>query len=141
MHVRVWKRLLLIAGLAVLPACGGEATEHPEAPGVIEGGQDEGPGRFYETPDAIPGQYIVVLKTPAGSATDVPEVARALTAQYGGTVFRTYEHALQGFAMYAREDQARAMATHRAVSYVAEDGLASADGTPRPPSDIRNDRQ
>jgi serine protease len=124
MPERVWKRLLLIVGLAVLPACGGEAPEPPEVPA----GPDvpNTPGRFHETPDAIPGQYIVVLKDGAG---DVAEVARALTAQYGGSVLRIYSHALRGFLMQSREEDARALTAHPLVDYVSEDGLVSPDGT------------
>ena len=85
--------------------------------------------KFLKSADRIPGQYIVVLKEAEVGAANVPGVARTLGLRHGATVTRTYSHALNGFAMQATEEKARALATEPQVAYVVEDGTAHAVDT------------
>lgn len=83
-------------------------------------------------PDRVPGSYIVVLKD---TAPGVTAVASDLTARLGGTVKRTYQAALHGFAIAATEQQAARIAADPRVSYVEQDGIARAtDVQPNPPA-------
>lgn len=126
------KRWLLTASLAVLPACGSESP--------ASGSQEPAPepaslqaavtgGKFLKFADAIPGQYIVVLKDDRLGNARVPEAARALALQHGARVTRTYSHALRGFVAQTDEAGARALAARPEVAYVVEDAKASLSGT------------
>lgn len=121
MHQSSWNRLMLTAGIAILPACGSPALDATEDVGQTAGLALKA-DKFRKSADAIPGQYIVVLKDSALGTAKVPEIARALAAQHGGTVARTYEHALHGFVVRTSEERARALAARPEVDYVEEDG-------------------
>ena len=121
-------KAVVSAALFTLCACG------PEQAGQVEsqGGETLGTtSSFLKAPEnAIPGQYIVVLKEPAPglAAEKVPDVARGLASRYAGSVGRTFEHALRGFTVNMSEAQARALAKDPAVKYVEEDALNYALG-------------
>jgi subtilisin family serine protease len=78
----------------------------------------------------VPGEYVVVLKAPRpGEKALAPSLAaQNLSAQYGGSVFLTYEHALRGFASRMTPEQARAMSNDPQVEYVEENGVVRAIG-------------
>jgi subtilisin family serine protease len=124
-----WKNLAL---LAVLPACGNPS---PDATGLVEqhahvvSAASTPEGRFRKSANAIPGQYIVVLKASARGTATVPEVAQALAHQHGATVLQTYSHALSGFAVRGNEAAARALAARPEVDFVVEDGEVHAMAT------------
>ncbi|AEI62185.1 S8 family peptidase [Corallococcus macrosporus] len=82
-------------------------------------------GKFIAVKKKIPGEYIVVLKSPAQSLeqVQVQQATANLTTAYGGTAFAMYENALRGFAAKMTEAQARAMADDPAVDYVQENGV------------------
>ncbi|MCP3138812.1 S8 family peptidase [Pyxidicoccus xibeiensis] len=84
-------------------------------------------GKFLTARKKVPGEYIVVLKTPAASLqqVEVAQQTQSLSMKYGGSAFSVYEHALRGFASKMTEDQARAMAGDPAVDYVQENGVVS----------------
>ncbi|PTL78128.1 S8 family peptidase [Vitiosangium sp. GDMCC 1.1324] len=90
--------------------------------------QSEVREKFVAAAEAVPGEYIVVLKTPRpGEKTLAPSMAaESLSAQYGGRSFLTYEHALRGFATRMTPEQARAMAADPEVAYVEENGVMRA---------------
>ena len=77
-------------------------------------------------PNAVAGEYIVVLNGATGS--QVAADATSLTAQYGGTVGDEYTDVLQGFSMAATAAQATAMTASTLVSYIEQDATASASG-------------
>ncbi|HYO52487.1 S8 family peptidase [Archangium sp.] len=91
-------------------------------------------GKFVTASQAVPGEYIVVLRAPRpGEKVLAPSmVAQSLSAQYGGSVFLTYEHALRGFASRMTPEQARAMAADSQVEYVEENGVVRAIGERQP---------
>ncbi|MBZ4421156.1 S8 family peptidase [Myxococcus sp. RHSTA-1-4] len=84
-------------------------------------------GKFFTVRKKVPGEYIVVFKTPESSLQQVAvtQATQGLTAKYGGTAFAVYEHALRGFAGKMTEAQAKAMAQDPAVDYVQENGVVS----------------
>jgi subtilisin family serine protease len=81
--------------------------------------------KFIEVEKPVPGEYVVVLKSPAVGVASPPVGIRAtgITARYGGQVVRTYENALNGFQLTATEEQARAISRDEDVKYVQESGV------------------
>jgi subtilisin family serine protease len=130
MRTPTWKNLMLATSLAVVPACGGELQDTSSQPLQAEGqALKADTEKFRKTADAIPGQYIVVLKDAEVAADRVPEVARKLALTHGANVTRTYSHALRGFVVQANEAAARALAARPEVDAVVEDGKAYASAT------------
>jgi subtilisin family serine protease len=115
-----------------LSACSYEPT--PEELAQEEAVELGTSSKFLKSSDAIPGQYIVVLKDADVSAARVPEVAQALATRHGASVTQTYSHALRGFAIRANEAAARALAHNPQVAYVEEDGLLHATGLQASPT-------
>lgn len=91
---------------------------------------------FRTVENPVEGQYIVVFRDSAAALANensrrpkVPAAARAIAADHGARVVRSYEHVLRGFT--ARADDAalaRLLADPR-VEYVEEDGHVSIDTT------------
>ncbi|HVQ92077.1 MAG TPA: S8 family peptidase [Mycobacteriales bacterium] len=81
--------------------------------------------------EAIPGSYIVVLKS--GSATKsaqaVGQAASSLAGRYGGALRYTYTAALQGFAATMTDSAARQLAADPQVAVVEQDSVVHADVT------------
>jgi subtilisin len=71
----------------------------------------------------IPGQYIVVLKDGVAGPR---EVAQEMAAKHGADVFFTYEFALKGFAARIPDARLPDVASDPRVSYIEQDGVASA---------------
>src|SRR5512139_289402 len=73
---------------------------------------------------AVKGHYIVVLKKDASmSASQVRDKATEVTRQHGGTTTRTYDQALDGFAVKATPKQAQDIAADASVDYVEQDSV------------------
>jgi subtilisin family serine protease len=120
------KTMALALSCFTLSACSYEPTaEELAQESAVELGTST---KFLKSADAIPGQYIVVLKDAEVSAGRVPEVAQSLATRHGASVTQTYAHALRGFAMKANEAAARALAHNPQVAYVEEDGLVTTTG-------------
>jgi subtilisin family serine protease len=83
-------------------------------------------GKFRTVEDPVPGQYIVVLDH---SIPEVAVAARALAAQYAGTVDRTYSSALKGYVSRMTPGMAEALSRNPRVQYVEQDGYVSIDAT------------
>jgi subtilisin family serine protease len=107
----------LVAGLAP-HAFAAEPTPSPVGSGHIEA-----------VDDAVPGQYIVTLRTPGSQA---PATADALTSDYGGTVVRTYTSALSGFAARMSRADALALSGDPSVASVTQDAYVHATATESP---------
>ncbi|WP_395854351.1 S8 family peptidase [Cystobacter fuscus] len=97
-------------------------------------GSEARTGKFVTVTHAIPGEYIVVLRTPRPGETPLaPSVmADNLSARYGGSAFLSYAHALRGFASRMTAKQAHAMASDPEVAYVEENGVMHAIGERQP---------
>jgi subtilisin family serine protease len=139
------RRLTALLSLTALVGCG---TSGDRAAGSDELlAQDTEAARasvhvdkFLKSSDAIPGQYIVVLKDAELDTASVGKAAAALANQHGATITRTYSHSLRGFAMRASEAGARALAARPEVAYVEEDGKVSVAGTQTNPLNWGLDR-
>jgi subtilisin family serine protease len=112
-----------LAGVAGL----GVATAVPAAAqGRILGAGD---------PDAIEGSYLVMLKDGVSPWWAVPSTADRLTAEHGGAVRDTWEHAVEGFAVWMSDAQARELAADPRVAYVEQDvEVPALDTQSSPPS-------
>jgi subtilisin family serine protease len=104
---------LLGAGLGAAPATADE--------GVVEGAG---------APDAVAGQYLVML-----GATPSWASAQALAERYGGEMMQAYHTALPGFSARMTAVEARRLAADPAVESVVQDRRARlADTQANPPS-------
>jgi len=123
-------KAMFSAALLTLSACGAEQAGEAGQVQADEASQLGTTASFLRVENAIPGQYIVVLKesAPGLAAEKVPDVARGLASRYAGSVTRTFEHALRGFTVRMSEAQARALSVDPAVKYVEEDARSYAIG-------------
>jgi len=88
---------------------------------------------------AIPNHYIVVLDNDAvgrtGNAATNARVVTDLMPEWAGTVTHRYDHAINGFAAFMTEQQARALSEDSRVRFVEEDSIMEASVTQsNPPS-------
>jgi subtilisin family serine protease/subtilisin-like proprotein convertase family protein len=65
---------------------------------------------------AVPGSYLVVLKSPDA----VQVTSKSLTKRFGGRVGRTFEHATRGFELSGAAAVAKRMAADPTVAYVEQ---------------------
>jgi subtilisin family serine protease len=81
--------------------------------------------------EAIPGSYIVVLKSGSAtrSAQAVGQAASSLAGRYGGALRYTYTAAMQGFAATMTDSAARQLAADPQVALVEQDSVVHADVT------------
>lgn len=128
-HLPRWAVTLALAVVAATTA----AAQAAPAPLPDEAGKAAPTGEILHAgdPDAVAGSYIVVLKD-AVAARSVTATADDLTDQYGGTVERTYRHALRGFAAKMSGTAAARLAANPAVAYVEQDRTVSVAGTQSP---------
>jgi subtilisin family serine protease len=109
---------LLSAGLAA------QAQAAPPPEGVVVNAG---------APGTVPGSYLVILND-ARAKSQSPQ-GRSVIERYSGTITRTYDAALNGFAARLTAQQARRLAADPAVAQVVQDSLVHADTTqPVPPS-------
>ncbi|MFY1635545.1 S8 family peptidase [Solwaraspora sp. WMMB335] len=86
-----------------------------------------------DSPDAIPGSYIVVFADEAAAASQTRTIE--LAGRFGAAVRHVYSHALHGFAATMSEATARRLAARPEVAYVEQDGVVHTLATqPNPPS-------
>ncbi|MFF3500262.1 S8 family peptidase [Streptomyces sp. NPDC003247] len=108
--------------LAAVPASSAVADE-PAPLGTVRGA---------DNPLAIDGSYIVVLKHGAPSAKSGE--ARKLSAEFGGSVRRTFGAALNGFTIEATATEARRIAADPSVAFVEQNSVEHADATQSSPT-------
>jgi len=81
------------------------------------------------TAQVVPGRYIVVLKKGVAQASvagqAVPDIASAMQTQYGGTVLRTYQYALEGFALDLPAASLAGLKADSRVAYVEPEQIGS----------------
>jgi len=117
--------IAVLAGLMVVPASTSGRSEVPSAfvPAQAQGSDNAEKFRRAERP--LRNEYIVVLNDlaagPRGDHSLVPTVASNLKAIFGGTVKRTYKHAISGFAVRMSEAAARLLSQDPRVAFVQED--------------------
>lgn len=111
---------LALGTAAAFPA----AAAEPAPVGVIENAG---------APGAIAGSYIVTLDESAADAGS--KAGKALAAEYGAKIKKTYRAALNGYAVELSEAQARKFAADPAVESVVQNRVFTISGTqPNPPS-------
>ncbi len=87
-----------------------------------------------DSPDAVPGSYIVVLNG-AVAPQGVGGAASSLTRRHGGTIAATYTSALRGFSARMSAQAARRLAAEESVAYVQQDQIMHlVDTQTNPPS-------
>ncbi|HEX5541674.1 MAG TPA: S8 family peptidase [Micromonospora sp.] len=103
----------------------------------------EGEIRLANAPNAVAGNYIVVLKDDAvggkvgtaRAAAAIPSKAKELAGQFGGSVGHVYDAALNGFSVRMSEAAAKRLAAHPHVAYVEQDQVVALAATQtNPPS-------
>jgi subtilisin family serine protease len=124
---RLAVRLTVAASAATATLWGltGPAVAAPAAPavGTISGAGVEG---------AIPGSYIVVLKSGAEATS-----ARELVREYGGKVAGEYLSTVRGFHLEADAGTARRLAADPSVEFVEQDATIATKAEPAPVSVTR----
>jgi subtilisin family serine protease len=113
---------LLLAG-AALAACDQRTPDLPTGARAAVGEAGLAP-LVAAGSEAIPGQYVVVMKDGASTAA---AVAREVVSAHGGKLRHTYGAALNGFAANLSPAAVDALRRNPQVQYVAEDGMAYPD--------------
>ncbi|MEV6395216.1 S8 family serine peptidase [Streptomyces sp. NPDC051907] len=116
---------IAVAALALGAASALPALAAESAPiGVIENAG---------APGVIAGSYIVTLDESAADAGS--KAGKALAAEYGAKIKKTYNAALNGYAVELSEAQAKKFAADPAVESVVQNRVFKVSGTqPNPPS-------
>ncbi len=109
----------LVAGMA---AFGSAASAAPAEGAILSAGGTT----------AISGSYLVVFKDTSVSAASVDAEASELAADFGGSVARTFRHALRGVEVNVSESAARRIAALENVKYVQQNHLVTIQGTQSP---------
>lgn len=116
--------LLTCLTLALTPSFAGATTESPDTPEIV--GAD--------SPSAVEGEYLVVLKPQAriGAADDI---ASALTDAIGGQILDVFNTVIDGYSAALSEDEALAIASDDRVDHVEQAQMVHAIGEQvNPPS-------
>jgi subtilisin len=120
--------LLTLVG-AVLLACSGVVLAQSTTPASKERPTSDASQQQSGQGNAIPGQYIVVLKD---NTPDPRAVAQEHARAHGAEVLQTYEHALKGYAARIPASSLDKVRNDSRVLFVSEDRevKASAQTTP-----------
>ena len=89
--------------------------------------------KFLRAERPVPNEYIVVLNDlaagPKGEHSLVPTVAQNLRAIHGGSLRRTFQHALLGFTIRMPEAAARRLSEDPRVAFVEENSVITLSTT------------
>ncbi|HEY9372435.1 S8 family peptidase [Streptomyces sp.] len=123
------RRLAAASAIAVAALALGAASTLPA--GAAEAAQ-EGVIENAGAPGTISGSYIVTLHESAQAETSK---GRAVAAEYGAKIKKTYTAALNGYNVELSEAQAKKLAADPAVKSVVQNRVFKVTGTqPNPPS-------
>ncbi|MFJ3930439.1 MULTISPECIES: S8 family serine peptidase [unclassified Streptomyces] len=124
------RRIAAASAIAVAALVAGAASALPAGaaePSPVGEIQNAG------APGTIEGSYIVTLDESEADAGSTE--GRKVAAEYGAKIKRTYNAALNGYAVQVSEAQARKLAADPAVESVVQDRVFTISGTqPSPPS-------
>ncbi|MFJ9753165.1 S8 family peptidase [Streptomyces chartreusis] len=99
---------------------------------VATPGPTEGAVANADAPGVIKESYIVTLHASVDAQSTR---AREIAERFGARITRTYDRALNGYAVRLTEQQAERLAAHPAVESVVQDQIITASATqPNPPS-------
>ncbi len=115
---------LLTCSLLGAAACGGPMTEE-EQQGILPSKEVGQVAQLLRKPNAVPDEYIVVLREQGVVGTKASFIAQEMAASRGGQLLHTYEHALKGFAVRMPEARVRELLTDSRVAYIEENGVVS----------------
>ncbi|MPY60312.1 S8 family peptidase [Streptomyces spongiae] len=104
----------LLGGLTALPAQAAPA---------------EGKVLAADSPTAIKGSYIVTLKKGATGLKASSSQGKSLVKTYGGTVKKTFSHALNGYSANLSATEAKRLAADPAVASVEQNQTVTVDAT------------
>ncbi|MER6090161.1 S8 family peptidase [Streptomyces bluensis] len=104
----------LLGGLTALPAQAAPA---------------EGKVLAADSPTAIKGSYIVTLKKGEAGLKASSSQGKNLVKTYGGTVKKTFSHALNGYSANLSEAEAKRLAADPAVASVEQNQTVKVDAT------------
>lgn len=89
--------------------------------------------KVHKKANKVQNSYIVVLEDWAvgykGENSAAPDIAKNLSAIYGGKIKHVFKHAVSGFSVELSEAEAEALSQDVRVKYVEEDGVVSANTT------------
>ncbi|WP_418958919.1 S8 family peptidase [Streptomyces tritici] len=123
------RRLAAASAIAVAALALGTASALPANAAAAA---PEGVIQNAGAPGAISGSYIVTLHESAQAET---AKGRAVAAEYGAKIKKTYTSALNGYSVELSEAQAKKLAADPAVKSVAQNRVFTISGTqPSPPS-------
>jgi len=119
---------LFTCSLLGLAACG---EPMPEQEQVIESKEVGQMAQLLRKQNAVPDEYIVVLRDDVKSVArrGAADIAREMASARGGEVLSSYEHALKGFAVRMPEARVRELLADPRVKYIEENGYVQAIGT------------
>ncbi|MGW4028124.1 S8 family peptidase [Streptomyces sp. NPDC004838] len=127
------RRLTAISATAVAALAFGTASA---LPAVAADAADRAPQGVIENagaPGSVKDSYIVTLHESAADAGS--QEGKALAAEYGAKIRKTYSAALNGYSVQLSEAQAKKFAADPAVASVVQNRIFKATGTqPNPPS-------
>ncbi|NUK11485.1 S8 family peptidase [Streptomyces lunaelactis] len=124
------RRLAAASAIAVAALALGTVSALPAA--AVEAAP-EGVVQNAGAPGAIAGSYIVTLDESAADAGSA--AGKALAKEYGAEIKKTYNAALNGYAVELSAAQAKKFAADPAVESVVQNRVFKANGTqPNPPS-------
>ncbi|MGW0554665.1 S8 family peptidase [Streptomyces sp. NPDC002926] len=124
------RRLAAASAMAVAALALGTASA---LPAIAVEAAPEGVIQNAGAPGAIAGSYIVTLDESAPDAGS--KAGKALAQEYGAKIKKTYDAALNGYAVELSEAQAKKFAADPAVESVVQNRIFRATGTqPNPPS-------
>ncbi|MEO3975972.1 S8 family peptidase [Streptomyces sp. CAU 1734] len=132
--LRISPRRLAAATTAIAAALAlGAVSALPASAAGSAGSAAEGVIQNAGTPGVIANSYIVTLRDSAPEAGS--KAGKALAAEYGAKIKKTYRSALNGYAVELSEAQAKKFAADPAVAAVAQDRVFTINATqPNPPS-------
>ena len=84
--------------------------------------------------DAIPGSYIVVLKSGSDAPAEVPSASNRLVRRYGGRVLTNYLATVRGFHATMTATEAARLAANPAVQFVEQDAKVTLSATQNRPT-------
>jgi subtilisin family serine protease len=96
--------------------------------------------RAADSPAAIRGSYLVMLKDHTMSRSAVAGAAQGMVSRHGGSVQQTWATAVRGFELRGGERTARQIARDPAVAYVEQNQVVRALATQKHPPSFGLDR-
>ena len=124
-------RYVFTAGIATTAAVTGMAgSASAGTPSALATGTVRAAGAA----DAIPGSYIVVLRSGSDAAAEVPSASNRLVRRYGGRVLTNYLATVRGFHATMTATEAARLAANPAVQFVEQDAKVTLSATQTGPT-------